>query len=663
MKKRTLSILLVLVLLLTLLPMGAAAANVQVSRQSLRVDGKVIQCEKYNIDGSNYFKLRDLAILVNGTGSQFSVGYDEVKRCISVTTGEKYVPNGTELDLSKGDQSATAVVSTQPLIIDGVERSDIQAYNIGGSNYFKLRDLASALGFAVDYDQPSNSAVVISHALRYETEYLTEEHISKSNDGYGGRSLTTYNEDGYILTERYVSEYSDETTTYTYDDLGRKTSQTTKSTYTYEGETNTYENSTVYEYDVWGNLAKSTENGSGDYVSTITYTYDDQARLIREEQQDNGYSSVYTYEYDEQGNQVKYTSEDSSGWVYSTLWKYDGEGNMLREQGMSGDDVSYTVDNLYRDGLLIRSTYNGAGDYVTETTYEYDAQGRQIHTKTVSSGSENESFTAYDEAGNIVRSEYKDEDFGYVTTFTYDGEGRETGSETVNQNGETSRLTNEYDKAGKLVRSVNEAGGMVSETVYAYDKAARKMTVTETYTYPPAEQIFISTDELSLGVGDQGYLYVTYKPMNAAVEKLTWTSSDPKVASVDQQGCVTALAPGQATITAATASGLKATAAVTVDKKYTLTLSKTEVTVQKGYATTVNCLVRVAGSWNPYKIAFSGGDAAVAELNWDGVWNEDNSINLYVKAVGAGKTKFSVFVTVNDEYAGELVDLTVNVTK
>ena len=56
--KRTLSILLVLLLALSLLPAGAMAADVVLSPQNLRVNGKRIACEKYNIDGANYFKLR-----------------------------------------------------------------------------------------------------------------------------------------------------------------------------------------------------------------------------------------------------------------------------------------------------------------------------------------------------------------------------------------------------------------------------------------------------------------------------------------------------------------------------------------------------------------------------------------------------------------------------
>ena len=35
-------------------------------------------------------------------------------------------------------------------------------YNINDNNYFKLRDLGDALGFTVDYDADSNTAIVSS---------------------------------------------------------------------------------------------------------------------------------------------------------------------------------------------------------------------------------------------------------------------------------------------------------------------------------------------------------------------------------------------------------------------------------------------------------------------------------------------------------------------
>ena len=46
------------------------------SPQKLSVNGTNVDCGKYNIDGANYFKLRDLAYMLNGTASQFDVGFD-----------------------------------------------------------------------------------------------------------------------------------------------------------------------------------------------------------------------------------------------------------------------------------------------------------------------------------------------------------------------------------------------------------------------------------------------------------------------------------------------------------------------------------------------------------------------------------------------------------
>ena len=140
----------------------ALAAEVVASPQGLEADGETVTCEMYNIDGSNYFKLRDLAALFNGTGSQFDVAWLPEAGLVSITTHHAYsTPDGHELEL-RGDLSATAQKSAQTIRIDGAERSDLSVWNIGGSNFFQLRELGRALGFAVDFDYGSNTAVVKS---------------------------------------------------------------------------------------------------------------------------------------------------------------------------------------------------------------------------------------------------------------------------------------------------------------------------------------------------------------------------------------------------------------------------------------------------------------------------------------------------------------------
>ena len=56
----------------------------------------------------------------------------------------------------------------------------------------------------------------------------------------------------------------------------------------------------------------------------------------------------------------------------------------------------------------------------------------------------------------------------------------------------------------------------------------------------------------------------TVTPDNATSKSVSWKSSKPTVAFVDENGKVTALAGGTATITATTSNGLTATCEVTV---------------------------------------------------------------------------------------------------
>ena len=160
MKKR-ISLILCIILVFSLLPMTAAAARVMLSPQNLTVDGRAVECEKYNIDGSNYFKLRDIAYLLSGTANQFEVGYDADSRTVTITSGLPYTPNGEELVVGL-DKSETAKPSTQTIKINGVVNSGISAYNLAGNNFFKLRDLGEVLGFEVDYDQATNTAIILS---------------------------------------------------------------------------------------------------------------------------------------------------------------------------------------------------------------------------------------------------------------------------------------------------------------------------------------------------------------------------------------------------------------------------------------------------------------------------------------------------------------------
>lgn len=165
--KRTagiLSVILALVLALALCTVSFAAApafsKAQVSPQTIIANGESVAMEVYNIDGSNYFKLRDIAMLLNGTESGFSVDYDAEKCEMITETGEDYAPVGGELTAGE-DKSATTVVSEWMLTVDG-EEVDCYIYNIGGNNFFKLRDLGSVFGFDVDYSAELNAAVISS---------------------------------------------------------------------------------------------------------------------------------------------------------------------------------------------------------------------------------------------------------------------------------------------------------------------------------------------------------------------------------------------------------------------------------------------------------------------------------------------------------------------
>lgn len=111
------------------------------------------------------------------------------------------------------------------------------------------------------------------------------------------------------------------------------------------------------------------------------------------------------------------------------------------------------------------------------------------------------------------------------------------------------------------------APGQTTITVTTND-AGRTATCTVTVTRA-VTAITLEPAKLSLFEGNSTTLKATVAPGDAGNKTLNWTSSDGKIATVDQTGKVTAVAPGEATITATAAdgSGVTATCKVTVTAK------------------------------------------------------------------------------------------------
>ena len=101
------------------------------------------------------------------------------------------------------------------------------------------------------------------------------------------------------------------------------------------------------------------------------------------------------------------------------------------------------------------------------------------------------------------------------------------------------------------------------------------------------ESITLSETEVTLQVGQTKTLTAQVAPENADDKSLYWSSSDNAIASVDQNGKITALAEGTVTITAEANDGSGVTATCTVHVTLAPTPGPTQAPQAKGCKTTV----------------------------------------------------------------------------
>jgi len=182
------------------------------------------------------------------------------------------------------------------------------------------------------------------------------------------------------------------------------------------------------------------------------------------------------------------------------------------------------------------------------------------------------------------------------------------------------------------------AEGTATITAKAGDKAAT-CTVTVKAATIAVTSVELDADEMTLKVGDEGQLQATVAPENAANKSVTWSSSNESVATVEQNGKISAVGVGEATITVTTTDGGKtATCKVIVNKKAgAISYATASVNKTFGDANFTNELTKTGDG----TVTYSSSDTKVAEVN---------ATTGEVTIMGKGEATITATVTDGDNY-------------
>lgn len=199
---------------------------------------------------------------------------------------------------------------------------------------------------------------------------------------------------------------------------------------------------------------------------------------------------------------------------------------------------------------------------------------------------------------------------------------------------DASEKTLTWTSSDESVATVDENGkvtaigvGTATITVSCNGKTATcKVTVVI-----PVEKVELNKNSLTLNVGNEEALIATITPENATDKTLTWTSSNEKVATVDNNGKVIAIGVGTTTITVS-CNGQTATCKVEVKSPIiSVSLNETSKTLNKGSSFILEATIDPINTTDDKTLTWTSSNESVATVK-DGT----------VTAIGAGNATITV---------------------
>ena len=237
------------------------------------------------------------------------------------------------------------------------------------------------------------------------------------------------------------------------------------------------------------------------------------------------------------------------------------------------------------------------------------------------------------------------------TDLTLDVNDTEKLTVTVNPNDATNKTVTwksdkpeivEVDSNGNVTA---KAAGTATITATVDGKSVScKVTVNGQTTTVPVQSVGLNTNKVELSVGEENKLVATVTPEAATNKEVTWASSTPEVATVDQDGKVVAQKPGNATITVTTKDGNKtATCEVTVKETPVAVtgvgLNTNKVELSVGEENQLVATVTPENASNQ-KVTWKSDDTAIVKVDENGkvVGQKPGTTTITVTTVDGSKT-------------------------
>ena len=213
--------------------------------------------------------------------------------------------------------------------------------------------------------------------------------------------------------------------------------------------------------------------------------------------------------------------------------------------------------------------------------------------------------------------------------------------------------------------------GIATITAKAGDKSATCI-VSVSKNDIPVESIFLNLTSLTIEEGQTAQLIASINPSNASDRTLTWSSDNESVATVNQEGWVTAIKTGTANISAH-AGGKTASCRVTVTDKVipvtSVMLNKTTLSLEKGKSETLIATVKPDDATDK-TVSWSSSDNVIATVDQNGKVTANKGGTAIIKASSGSITASCTVtvsvpvksITINYTYIGIIVGETISLT-